>query len=81
MAKMDVEWMAKNRDRILAEWSKRYRRQVGAEGQVTREARHPSIARDLFRDGKDPSAFGLGMTAMSLLEVRNLTSATATSLP
>ena len=24
MAKMDVEWMAKNRDRILAEWSKRY---------------------------------------------------------
>jgi iron(III) transport system substrate-binding protein len=24
MAKMDVEWMAKNRDRILAEWTKRY---------------------------------------------------------
>jgi iron(III) transport system substrate-binding protein len=24
MAKMDVEWMAKNRERILAEWSKRY---------------------------------------------------------
>ncbi len=21
---MDVEWMAKNRDRILAEWTKRY---------------------------------------------------------
>jgi iron(III) transport system substrate-binding protein len=24
MAKVDVDWMAKNRDRILAEWSKRY---------------------------------------------------------
>src|SRR5713101_1292448 len=24
MAKMDVEWMAKNRERILAEWTKRY---------------------------------------------------------
>jgi len=24
MAKMDVDWMAKNRERILAEWSKRY---------------------------------------------------------
>jgi iron(III) transport system substrate-binding protein len=24
MLKLDVEWMAKNRDRILAEWSKRY---------------------------------------------------------
>jgi iron(III) transport system substrate-binding protein len=24
MLKMDVEWMAKNRDRILAEWTKRY---------------------------------------------------------
>jgi iron(III) transport system substrate-binding protein len=24
MAKVDVEWMAKNRERILAEWSKRY---------------------------------------------------------
>ena len=24
MVKNDVEWMAKNRDRILAEWTKRY---------------------------------------------------------
>ena len=24
MAKMDVDWMAKNRERILVEWSKRY---------------------------------------------------------
>ena len=24
MIKNDVEWMAKNRDRILAEWTKRY---------------------------------------------------------
>ena len=24
MAKVDVDWMAKNRDRILAEWTKRY---------------------------------------------------------
>ena len=24
MAKIDFDWMAKNRDRILAEWTKRY---------------------------------------------------------
>ena len=24
MVKNDVEWMSKNRDRILAEWTKRY---------------------------------------------------------
>ena len=39
MAKMDVEWMAKNRDRILAEWTKRYdgksAPKASSSGQVT----------------------------------------------
>ena len=43
MVKNDFTWMAENRDRILAEWSKRYEFESRTE-EVTGRSRLPGLA-------------------------------------